>query len=91
MAIFFPIMMFVVSGFEHSIANMYYIAAGIFAKENSQYVDVAMQLGVKPGDIANLDWGSLFLGNLLPVTLGNIIGGAVFVATAYWLAFLRKK
>ena len=50
-----------------------------------------MQLGVKPSDIANLDWGSFFLGNLLPVTLGNIIGGTIFVATAYWLAFMRKK
>ena len=91
MAIFFPIMMFVTAGFEHSIANMYYISAGLFAKENSQYVDAAMQLGVKPSDIANLDWGSFFLGNLLPVTLGNIIGGTIFVATAYWLAFMRKK
>lgn len=91
MAIFFPIMMFVTAGFEHSIANMYYISAGIFAKENSHYVDAAMQLGVKSSDIVNLDWGSFFLGNLLPVTLGNIIGGTIFVATAYWLAFMRKK
>ena len=91
MAIFFPIMMFVTAGFEHSIANMYYISAGLFAKENSQYVDAALQLGVKQSDIANLDWSSFFLGNLLPVTLGNIIGGTIFVATAYWLAFMRKK
>ena len=91
MAIFFPIMMFVTAGFEHSIANMYYISAGLFAKENSQYVDAALQLGVKQSDIANLDWSSFFLGNLLPVTLGNIIGGTIFVGTAYWLAFMRKK
>ncbi|MBF1177267.1 MAG: formate/nitrite transporter family protein [[Eubacterium] sulci] len=91
MAIFFPIMMFVTAGFEHSLANMYYISAGLFAKENSQYVDAALQLGVKQSDIANLDWSSFFLGNLLPVTLGNIIGGTIFVGTAYWLAFMRKK
>ena len=91
MVIFFPIMMFVTAGFEHSIANMYYISAGLFAKENSQYVDAALQLGVKQSDIANLDWSSFFLGNLLPVTLGNIIGGTIFVGTAYWLAFMRKK
>lgn len=91
MAIFFPIMMFVTAGFEHSIANMYYISACLFAKENSQYVDAALQLGVKQSDIANLDWSSFFLGNLLPVTLGNIIGGTIFVGTAYWLAFMRKK
>lgn len=91
MAIFFPIMMFVTAGFEHSIANMYYISAGLFAKENSQYVDAALQLGVKQSDIVNLDWSSFFLGNLFPVTLGNIIGGTIFVGTAYWLAFMRKK
>lgn len=91
MAIFFPIMMFVTAGFEHSIANMYYISAGLFAKENSQYVDAALQLGLKQSDIANLDWSSFFLGNLFPVTLGNIIGGTIFVGTAYWLAFMRKK
>ena len=88
MAIFFPIMMFVTAGFEHSIANMYYISAGLFAKENSQYVDAALQLGLKQSDIANLDWSSFFLGNLFPVTLGNIIGGTIFVGTAYWLAFM---
>lgn len=91
MAIFFPIMMFVTAGFEHSIANMYYISAGLFAKENSQYVDATLQLGLKQSDIANLDWSSFFLGNLFPVTLGNIIGGTIFVGTAYWLAFMRKK
>ena len=91
MAIFFPIMMFVTAGFEHSIANMYYISAGLFAKENSQYVDAALQLGLKQSDIANLDWSSFFLGNLFPVTLGNIIGGTIFVGTAYWLAFMRNK
>lgn len=91
MAIFFPIMMFVTAGFEHSIANMYYISAGLFAKENSQYVDAALQIGVKQSDIVNLDWSSFFLGNLFPVTLGNIIGGTIFVGTAYWLAFMRKK
>lgn len=91
MAIFFPIMMFVTAGFEHSIANMYYISAGIFAKGNSQYMDAAIQLGVKQSDIVSLDWNSFFTGNLIPVTLGNIIGGTVFVATAYWIAFLKKN
>ena len=91
MAIFFPIMMFVTAGFEHSIANMYYISAGIFAKGNSQYMDAAIQLGVKQSDIVSLYWNSFFTGNLIPVTLGNIIGGTVFVATAYWIAFLKKN
>ena len=91
MAIFFPIMMFVTAGFEHSIANMYYISAGIFAKGNIQYMDAAIQLGIKQSDIVNLDWTSFFIGNLIPVTLGNIIGGTVFVATTYWIAFLKKN
>lgn len=91
MAIFFPIMMFVTAGFEHSIANMYYISAGIFAKGNIQYMDAAIQLGVKQSDIVSLDWTSFFIGNLILVTLGNIIGGTVFVATTYWIAFLKKN
>lgn len=75
-AVFFPIMLFVLCGFEHSIANMFYIPAGIFE---------ALKSGAEPISI-----GAFLLGNLLPVTLGNIIGGAGFVATSYYLAYLKK-
>jgi formate/nitrite transporter len=70
--IWFPIMLFVFSGFEHSVANMTYIPLGIF-------------LG------AEVSWGQLFMGNLIPVTIGNIIGGAVIVPCVYYYSFLRKS
>ena len=66
LVIFFPILLFVASGFEHSIANMYYIPAGIFA--DSQEI---------------LTWSAMFTKNLIPVTLGNIVGGAFFVGIIY--------
>lgn len=80
--IWFPVMLFVLSGFEHSVANMYYFLIGMLAKSNHQFVE-ASHVGEK---ISNLDLGHA-IGNLIPVTLGNIIGGAVFVGMAYWLAY----
>ena len=80
-AIFFPIMGFVALGFEHSVANMYFIPTGIFLKNWAG-------IGVPEGAAA-LNWGTFFLRNLFPVTLGNIIGGAVFVGMSYWSAYLR--
>ena len=89
-AIFFPIWLFITSGFEHSIANMYYIPAGILAKSNQTWVDAAIALGVAPEKIADLNWSGFLVKNLLPVTLGNIVGGSIFVGFAYWLAYLYK-
>ena len=85
LGIFWPIMLFVLCGFEHSIANMYYIGAGLFAKTIPQYAELAASAGI---DLAGLNWGSFFAANLLPVTIGNIIGGAA-VGLAYW--FIYKK
>jgi formate/nitrite transporter len=82
-AIFFPIMGFVALGFEHSVANMYFIPAGLFLKD---WLGVAAPSGLDP---ASLSWVSLLWKNLLPVTIGNIIGGAVFVGMSYWSAYLR--
>jgi formate/nitrite transporter len=89
LAIFFPIWLFVTSGFEHSIANMYYIPAGIFAKGNQAWVNAAISLGSTQEKIDSLTWASFALGNLLPVTLGNIVGGGLFVGMAYWFIYLR--
>jgi formate/nitrite transporter len=89
--IFFPIMVFVLSGFEHSIANMYYIPAGIIAKSDPALVDAALGIGVTQQQIDGLTWASFFGDNLPPVTLGNIIGGAVFVSFAYIAAYGLKK
>jgi formate/nitrite transporter len=73
---FVPIMVFVASGFEHSIANMYFIPAGLFLKMELSIAEPA------------LNWSSFLIGNILPVTLGNIVGGVVFVAGAYWYLHL---
>ena len=89
LAIFFLIWLFVASGFEHSIANMYYIPAGILAKADPLFVEKALELGASQQAIDALGWGSMFSANLLPVTLGNILGGAFFVGLAYWLAYRR--
>jgi formate/nitrite transporter len=88
-AIFFPIWLFITSGFEHSIANMYYIPAGILAKANPAWAAGAAELGVSAEALAGLGLKSFLLGNLLPVTLGNIVGGAVLVGLAYGLVYLR--
>lgn len=80
--IWFPVMAFVLSGFEHSVANMYYFSIGLLAKSNQQFVELS-NIGEK---ISNVDIGHA-IGNLIPVTLGNIVGGAVFIGFAYWLVY----
>ena len=87
LGLYFPIMMFVVSGFEHSVANMYYISAGLLAKLVPAYASAAAEAGL---DLSALTAGRFLAGNLLPVTLGNILGGAVCVGCAYWFIYLRK-
>lgn len=89
-AVFFPIMAFVVSGFEHCIANMYYIPAGLFAKTNPKYLDKAISTyGYTKEQIESLNWGNFITNNIIPVTLGNIIGGMVFVGLIIY--FIDKK
>lgn len=90
-AVFFPIWLFVTSGFEHSIANMYYIPAGIMAKSNKAFADAAITLGATSEKLGHLNWETFFANNLLPVTLGNIVGGAIFVAAVYWFVFIRNS
>jgi formate/nitrite transporter len=88
-AIFFPIWLFVTSGFEHSIANMYYIPAGILAKSHQSWVAAAIFLGVAPEKIAVLNWSSFLIDNLIPVTLGNVLGGCLLVGGIYWFCHLN--
>lgn len=85
-AIFFPIWLFITSGFEHSVANMYYIPAGILAKSNETFAQLS---GLSPEALNSLSWGSFAVNNLIPVTLGNIVGGGIFVGMAYWYAYKR--
>ena len=79
-ACFFPIMAFVVCGYEHCVANMYYIPAGIFAAGNEKFVGRAiMEYGYTVDHLAELNWTNFFVVNQIPVTLGNIVGGMIFV------------
>jgi len=84
--IFFPIMAFVASGFEHCVANMYFIPMGLLLKGNASVISAA-GLDDKLG---NLTLKGFFINNLIPVTLGNIVGGSICVATVYWLVYLKK-
>jgi formate transporter len=89
MAIIFPISAFVAAGFEHSVANMYFIPLGILLKMTSfgtGAVQAALDAGVKPEAIDALTWMG-FLHNIVPVTLGNIVGGGVMVALVYYLVY----
>ena len=90
LAIIPPISAFVAAGFEHSIANMYFIPMGLFIKTWGSPAFFE-SIGKTAADFANLTWGHFFLANLLPVTIGNIIGGAVMVGLMYWFIFNGKK
>jgi formate transporter len=90
MAIIFPISAFVAAGFEHSIANMYFIPVALFIK-NYASSDFWTMIGKTPADFASITWGSFLVNNLIPVTIGNIIGGALMVAGIYWIIFLRPE
>jgi Formate/nitrite family of transporters len=83
--IWFPIMAFVSRGFEHSIANMYFISAGIFTLP---YADPAAVSGF--AGIANVNWVGFWMNNMIIVTLGNIVGGMFFVGVIYWVAFRKE-
>lgn len=85
MAIVPPITAFVAMGFEHSIANMYFIPAGLLLKGNPEIV---ARLG--GADLSNLNLHGFVVGNLVPVICGNMVGGAIFVGTVYWILYLRK-
>lgn len=83
-AIFFPIMGFVAIGFEHCIANMYFIPTGIFL---SRWAGIAPE-GI---DVTTITWSTFLIKNLIPVTIGNTIGGVLFVGLGYWGAYLRPS
>jgi formate transporter FocA len=89
LSILFPITAFVAAGFEHSIANMYFIPIGLMIKATAA-PEFWAAIGKVPADFANLTWANFFIANLLPVTIGNIIGGAVMVGLVYWFIYIRK-
>jgi formate/nitrite transporter len=88
-AIIFPITAFVAAGFEHSVANMYFIPYALLIRDFD--VDFISKAASKVPQLEILTWRSFFIDNLIPVTLGNIIGGAVLVAAVYWSIYLRGR
>ena len=90
LAIVPPIAAFVAAGFEHSVANMYFIPTGLFIKAGAPEA-FWTEIGKTAADYPNLTWHNFVVHNLVPVTIGNIIGGAVLVGIVYWFVYLRGR
>jgi formate/nitrite transporter len=88
LAILFPISAFVAAGFEHSVANMYYLPLGLLIKTDTTFLTV---IGKSLSDYQSLTWLNFLLFNLLPVTIGNILGGVGLVGFTYWFVYLRPE
>jgi formate/nitrite transporter len=95
MAIIPPIAAFVAAGFEHSIANMYFLPIGLFIKAGAGAefwnLPALVEAGKTAESFAALTWQNFFVANLLPVTIGNIIGGAGMVGLIYWFIYRRNQ
>ncbi len=83
---YLPIFFFVISGFEHCVANMFYLSAGLFAKSSPQFYNLATEAGI---NMDGLSLGSFFSNNMIPVTLGNIAGG-LLIAIIMWSAYRKE-
>lgn len=88
LAIVPPISAFVAAGFEHSIANMYFIPIGLLIKQFAP-ASFWTTIGQTAADYPQLTWPAFLVDNLLPVTIGNIVGGALLVGAIYWFLYLR--
>jgi formate transporter len=88
LATLFPISAFVAAGFEHSVANMYYLPIGLLIKSDTTFLTA---IGKSLSDYASLTWTNFLFVNLLPVTIGNILGGVVLVGFTYWFVYLRPE
>lgn len=87
-AMILPVAMFVASGFEHSIANMFLIPLGIVVR-NFASPEFWTAVGSSPDNFTHLAVLNFITDNLIPVTIGNIIGGGVLVGLTYWVIYLR--
>ncbi len=88
LCVLFPITAFVAAGFEHSIANMYFVPMGLLLRHDAAVVAASQR---SAADFVPLTWGSFLWDNLLPVTLGNVVGGALMVGLVYWFVYLRRR
>ncbi|MHC1681601.1 MAG: formate/nitrite transporter family protein [Clostridiaceae bacterium] len=79
--IWFPVMAFIIGSFEHCVANMYYFSIGFMAKNNPSFIENSHLSADK---LAGLNLQNVIFNNMIPATIGNIIGGSVFVGLAYW-------
>jgi formate/nitrite transporter len=91
MTLVFPIAGFVASGFEHLVANMYFIPMGIILKGHPEVVAAAEKMAGKTLDLSNLTWKGFFVINQFPVLLGNVFGGILLAGVAFWFIYLRPK
>jgi formate/nitrite transporter len=86
-AVLFPITAFVASGYEHSVANMYFIPLGLFLKGEDALQTAG---GMDATQLADLDVAHFLIANLLPVTAGNLVGGGLLVGAIYWFVYRRQ-
>ncbi len=90
LAVIPPVTAFVAAGFEHSVANMYFIPMGLAIKATAPE-SFWSEIHKTAADYPDLTWGNFFVHNLIPVTIGNIIGGALLVGAVYWFVYLRRR
>jgi formate/nitrite transporter len=90
LAILFPITAFVAAGFEHSVANMYFVPIALLVKDYAS-PEFWITIGQTQEQYASLTWGAFFVRNLLPVTVGNVLGGGGLVGAVYWFVYLRRR
>ena len=90
-SIIFPIGGFVASGFEQCVSNMYFIPIGIVLRKNEAIIAASEKMAGRPLDLSQLTWKGFFIHNLIPVTLGNIVGGVILVGIIFWFVYLRPR
>lgn len=90
LAVIFPVTAFVAAGFEHSIANMYFVPLGILIRTQAP-ASFWAAIDAGAADYSGVTWPGFLLHNLLPVTIGNVIGGVVLVGATYWFVYLRTR
>jgi len=87
----FPVGGFIASGFEHCVANMYFIPMGVVLKKNPEVVAAAEKMAGKTINLSQLTWKGFVINNQIPVILGNVVGGVILVGIMFWFIYLRPK